>query len=175
MTLLFIRFFCVLVFVCLFALVILLFIFCSQFNSSSFTATHPSLLNISSVQFSRSAVSNSLWPHGPQHARLPCPSPMPAARSKSCPLSWWRHTTISSFVVPLYIPLIHSPYGYLLICVLSKKIYCVTEFCFLFFLSNIVLLSPPACGTLLLTWGRCRAPHELLFHFLRHLSCSLHC
>ena len=91
-------------------------------------------------------MSNSLWPHGLQHARLPCPSPTPAARSKSCPSSWWCHTTILSFVIPLYIPLIHSPYGYLLICVLLRKIYCVTEFCFLFFLSNIVLLSPHACG-----------------------------
>ena len=37
------------------------------------------------VQFSRSVVSDSLWPHGPQHARPPCPSPTPAACSNSCP------------------------------------------------------------------------------------------
>ena len=42
-----------------------------------------------SVQFSRSAVSDSLWPHGLQHARLPCPSPTPGAYSNSCPLRWW--------------------------------------------------------------------------------------
>ena len=45
-------------------------------------------------------MSNSLWPHGLQHARLPCPSPTPRACSKSCPLSWWCHPTISSSVVP---------------------------------------------------------------------------
>ena len=53
-----------------------------------------------SVQFSRSAVSNSLRPHGWQHARLPCPSPTPRAYSNSCPLSRWCHPTISSSVVP---------------------------------------------------------------------------
>ena len=43
---------------------------------------------------------NSLQPHGLQHTRLPCPSPTPGACSKSCPLSWWYHTTISFSVVP---------------------------------------------------------------------------
>ena len=53
-----------------------------------------------SVQFSRSVMSNSLWPHGLQHTRLPCPSPTPGACSDSCPLSQWCHPTISSSVVP---------------------------------------------------------------------------
>ena len=52
------------------------------------------------VQFSCSVVSNSLWPHGLQHTRLPCPSPTPRAHSNSCPLSQWCHPTISSSVVP---------------------------------------------------------------------------
>ena len=51
-------------------------------------------------QFSHSVVSNSLWPHGLQHARLPCPSPTPGAYSNSCPLSWWCHPTIPSSVIP---------------------------------------------------------------------------
>ena len=51
-------------------------------------------------QFSRSVMSDSLWPHGLQHARLPCPSPTPGACSNSCPLSQWCHPTISSSVVP---------------------------------------------------------------------------
>ena len=46
-----------------------------------------------SVQFGRSLVSESLQPHGPQHARPPCLSPTPRARSKSCPSSWRRHAT----------------------------------------------------------------------------------
>ena len=54
----------------------------------------------SSGQFSLSAVSNSLQPHGLQHTRLPCPSPTPRTRSNSCPLSRWCHPTISSSVVP---------------------------------------------------------------------------
>ena len=54
----------------------------------------------SSVQFSSSVVSNSLWPHGLQHARPPCPSPTPRAYSNACPLSWWCHPTISSSVIP---------------------------------------------------------------------------
>ena len=49
-----------------------------------------------SVQFSCSAVSDSLQPHGLQHARLPCPSPTPGVYPNSCPLSWWCHPTISS-------------------------------------------------------------------------------
>ena len=52
------------------------------------------------VQFSRSVMSNSLQPHGLQHARLTCPSPTPRACSNSGPLSWWCCPTISSSVVP---------------------------------------------------------------------------
>ena len=43
----------------------------------------------------------TLRPHGQQQARFPCPSPSPRVCSKSCPLSWWCHTTISSSVIPL--------------------------------------------------------------------------
>ena len=45
-------------------------------------------------------MSNSLWPHGLQHTRLPCPSPIPRAYSDSCPSIWWCSPTISSSVVP---------------------------------------------------------------------------
>ena len=53
-----------------------------------------------SVQFSRSVVSDSLWPHELQKARPPCPSPTPGVYPNSCPFSWWCHPTISSSVVP---------------------------------------------------------------------------
>ena len=53
-----------------------------------------------SVQFSRSVMSDSLQPHEPQHARPPCPSPVPRVYPNPCPLSWWCHPTISSSVVP---------------------------------------------------------------------------
>ena len=58
-----------------------------------------------SVQFSRSVVSDSLWPHGPRHTRPPHPSRTPAGAPSGtplswCPLTWWCHPTISSSVVP---------------------------------------------------------------------------
>ena len=52
-----------------------------------------------SHQFS-SVASDSLQPHGLQHTRLPCPSPIPGTYSNSCPSSRWCHPTISSSVVP---------------------------------------------------------------------------
>ena len=64
---------------------------------------------VSSVQFSHSVVSDSLQPHGLQHARLPCPSPTRGAYSNSCLLSWWCHPTISSSVVPFSSCLQSSP------------------------------------------------------------------
>ena len=53
-----------------------------------------------SVQFSRSVVSDSLWPHESQHIRPPCPSPTPEDYPNSRPLSRWCHPTISSSVIP---------------------------------------------------------------------------
>ena len=54
----------------------------------------------STVQFSRSVVSNSLRPHELQHARSPCPSPTPGVHPNPCPSSQWCHSTISSSVIP---------------------------------------------------------------------------
>ena len=54
---------------------------------------------VSSVQFSRSVLFDSLWPHGLQNARPPCPSPTPGVHSNSRPLSRWCHPTISSIVI----------------------------------------------------------------------------
>ena len=58
------------------------------------------LLVISTVQFSCSVVSNSLWPHESQHARPPCPSPSPGVHSDSRPSSKWCHPVISSYLIP---------------------------------------------------------------------------
>ena len=57
-------------------------------------------MTISSVQFSRSVVSNSLRPHELQHARPPCPSPTPRVHSNLCPSSRWCHPAISSSAIP---------------------------------------------------------------------------
>ena len=65
-----------------------------------FTTLWENELSNTSVQFSRSVVSNSLRPRGLQHTRPPCLSPTPGVYSNSCPLSWWWHPTISSFVIP---------------------------------------------------------------------------
>ena len=96
-----------------------------SFSSCSSPTLHPtpiphpvySLLNRSSksvgnkpsVQFSHSVVSDSLWLHGLQHARLPCPSPTPRACSNSCPSNRWCYPTISSSVVTFCSCLQSSP------------------------------------------------------------------
>ena len=63
---------------------------------------HEKMLDITnySVQFSRSVVSDSLWPHESQHTRPPCPSPSPGVHSNSHPSSQWCHPAISSSVIP---------------------------------------------------------------------------
>ena len=61
----------------------------------------PTILK-TAVQFSsvQSLSHVSLWPHKPQHARPPCPSPTPGVHPNPCPLSRWCHPTISSSVIP---------------------------------------------------------------------------
>ena len=66
------------------------------------------MFQFSSVQFSLSVVSDSLWPHRLHHARLPCPSRTPGAYSNSCPSSRWCHPTISSSVILCH-PLLFPP------------------------------------------------------------------
>ena len=58
------------------------------------------MCNVNSVQFSGSVMSNSLQPHGLQHAWHPCLSPTLRVYSNSSPFSWWCHPTISSSVFP---------------------------------------------------------------------------
>ena len=55
--------------------------------------------SVQSLQFSCSFLSDSLWPHEPQHTRPPCPSPTPRIYPNPCP-SRWCHPTISSSVIP---------------------------------------------------------------------------
>ena len=68
--------------------------------SLSFIPSRKEALLATSVQFSHSVVSDSLRPHGPQHARPPCPSLTRRVHSNSCPLSQWCHPAISSSVIP---------------------------------------------------------------------------
>ena len=77
------------------------FYICSStnFNNSVFKLVL-GVLQLSSVQFSHSVMSNSLRPHESQHARPPCPSPTPRVHSNSCPSSQWCHQAISSSLVP---------------------------------------------------------------------------
>ena len=60
------------------------------------------ITGLSVSQFSHSVMSDSLRPHGLQHTRPPCPSPIPRTCSNSCPSSRWCHPTISSSVVPFF-------------------------------------------------------------------------
>ena len=66
------------------------------------------LLSLEHVQFSCSVVSDSLWPHGLKHTRLPCPSLTSGACSNSCPSSQWCHPNISSCFPLLLLPSIFS-------------------------------------------------------------------
>ena len=69
----------------------------SSVHGISQARTHP---QFSSVQFSRSVMSDSLRPHELQHTRPPCPSPTPGVHPNPCPFSQWCHPTISSSVIP---------------------------------------------------------------------------
>ena len=73
----------------------------SSYNSWDFHQKSIILIG-SSVQFSLSVVSDSLRPHGPQHASPPCPSPTPGVHPNSCPLNRWCRPTISYSVIPFY-------------------------------------------------------------------------
>ena len=68
-------------------------------NESVLCIRWPSIFRFSSVQFSHSVVSDSLWPHESQHSRPPCPSPTPGVHSDSCPSNQWCHPAISSSVI----------------------------------------------------------------------------
>ena len=74
------------------------------FHSPLVFTTQKIAWEASSVQFSRSVVSDSLWPHESWQARPPCPSPTPRVHPNPCPSSWWCHPTISSSVVPFFCP-----------------------------------------------------------------------
>ena len=69
-------------------------------HASPVSCTVGSAYQMRVSQFSRSVVSDSLWPHGLQHTRPPCPSPTPGVYPNSCLLSRWCHPTILSSVVP---------------------------------------------------------------------------
>ena len=77
------------------------YFFCNIFRRSS-PPPHHGYLSVPLIlsQFNRLVVSDSLWPHGLQHARPSCPSPTTRAYSNSCPSHQWCHPTISSSVVP---------------------------------------------------------------------------
>ena len=73
---------------------------CFQMSTYPVITLKLSFAEHSSVQFSHSVMSDSLQPYGPQHARPPCPPPIPGVFSNSCPLTRWCHPTISSSVIP---------------------------------------------------------------------------
>ena len=78
-------------------------IFFTVFPYECFCLGWPSITTISynyPVLFCHSVASDSLWSHEPQHTWPPCPSPSPGVYPNSCPLSQWRHPTISSSVIP---------------------------------------------------------------------------
>ena len=87
------------------------------------------VINLNMVQesqFSGSVMSDSLWPHGLQHTRLPCPALTPGACSNSCPSSQWNHPTISSschslLLLPLIFPRIRVFSNESVLCITWPK------------------------------------------------------
>ena len=75
-------------------------VWCSNFLCTNKGIRWMGTFSVLVVQFSCSVVCYSLWPHGLQHTRLPCPSPTPGACSNLCPLSQWCHPTILSSFFP---------------------------------------------------------------------------
>ena len=76
---------------------------CVPLFATPWITAHQASLSGRQYQFSsvtQLCPTNSLWPHGLQHARPPCPSPTPGVYPNSCPLSRWCHPTISASVVP---------------------------------------------------------------------------
>ena len=74
-------------------------------NNLSFSTANTTTVQSSTIQFNRSVMSNSLWPHGLQHARLHCPSPTCGVCLNPCKLNQWCHPTISSpFVLLSFCP-----------------------------------------------------------------------
>ena len=74
-----------------------------QWGSIAFNSKYIIIIHLSFIQqklFTCSVMADSLWPHGLQHAKLPCPSPTSGAYSNSVPLSQWCHSTSSSSVIP---------------------------------------------------------------------------
>ena len=69
-------------------------------NAKGVQTSKHSCTHLSSVQFSHSVASDSLWPHESQHTRPPCPSPTPRVYPNSCLSSQWCHPAISSSVIP---------------------------------------------------------------------------
>ena len=113
------------------------------------------LILFSSVQFSCSVVSDSLWPHGLLHARPPCPSPTPGVYSNSCPLSRWYHPTISISVIPFSSCLQSFPASgsfqlsqLFTSCGQSIPFYCFPLFLCIFYLRMLSSLSLLFSGTL---------------------------
>ena len=79
---------------------LLLFYYCFTTTEISENTNVRLTFIFSLVQFSHSVVSDSLWLHGLQHAKPPCPSPTPGVYPKSCPLIPWCHPAISPSVIP---------------------------------------------------------------------------
>ena len=108
------------------AAILILFLI-SREKALSFTPLNLILL------FSPSVMSDSLWPHGLQHTRLPCPSPSPGACSNPCPLSQWCHPSILSSVVPFSSCLQSLP---------ASGSFLMRTFCFLFYLYSLQTFHP---------------------------------
>ena len=118
--------------------------------------------------FSHSVVSNSLWPHGLQHARLPCPSISPRAWSKSCLLRQWCYPTILSSVAPFSSCLQPFPIRVFsnesaLKCQVAKVLSLVNIYCFGIKTNFVLMKTYIFCllGNWLETWINCQMNQQI--------------
>ena len=123
---------------------------------------------VPSVQFSRSVMSDSLWPHVSQHTKPPCPSPTPGVHSNSCPSSPWCHPAISSSVIPFSSCPQSLPASRLVITFLPRSKHLLISW---LQSSSTVILEPPQnkvshcfhCIPIYLPWSDVTRYHDLSF------------
>ena len=99
-------------------------------------------------------MSDSSRPHGPQHARPPCPSPTPRAYTNLCPLNWWWHPTISSSVFLFSsCPQSFPNESVICWCALTRRTFVDKVLSLLFnMLPRLVIVSPSICHLSAMTW-----------------------
>ena len=104
----------------------------TQFSERTCVLLLPDILSCVSMEslllFGHQVVSNSSWPHGLQHAKLPCLSPSPGICPSSCPWNWWCHPTLSSCHPLLLLTSIFIDIGLFKFCFFFNEVWAFVSF-----------------------------------------------